>query len=352
MDQIEYTNSRPLRRQAWRLLLRRTLLSPPGFAAVLGPLFLVLVGFYELHLAYRGFSSMGADFLRYGWQTLGLLLLFFGTAGWMVWRMVEGNRRACRRFLDQLEDVRRLVLSRHILRIYRPDGLQLLAVHWNRSIHLVQDRDLVLLCAGRSCLAAISARELAAQGGFAELQRIVNERVRQAQPLDETLWRSLITPRPGLVWAASYSIARAWNRRLRLRLALGGVAALLIVLLLMPGGPLVKGIAAVAMLALLAVQASPRRRERAVARRGGPSGFVSMPARFELYEDGVQIARGEEGSFWSWDRIEAVREQQGALVLKKDGGVITLVPPQAFADEAERRRILEFLQARVEPGKA
>lgn len=87
----------------------------------------------------------------------------------------------------------------------------------------------VLLCAGRSCVAAISARELAAQGGFAELQRTVNERVRDAQPLDETLWRSLITPRPGLVWAASYSAADAWKRRMSLRLALGGVAALLIV---------------------------------------------------------------------------------------------------------------------------
>ena len=34
-------------------------------------------------------------------------------------------------------------------------------------------------------------------------------------------------------------------------------------------------------------------------------------------------------------------------MLKKDGGVITLLPPQAFADEAERRRVLEFIQARA-----
>lgn len=347
MDQIEYTNSRPLRRQAWELLLRRTLLSPLGAAAILGPLFLIVVGVYELRLVCRGFYFMGTDFLWYGWQTLGLVLLFFGTAGWMIWRTVAGNCRAYRRFLDQPEDVRRLVLSQHILRIYRSDGLQLLAVHWNSGIRLVQGRGLVLLCAGRSCLATISARELEAQGGPSQLQRTVNERVRQAQPLDETLWRSLITPRPGLVWGASYSVARAWNRRMQRRLILGGAAALLIVLLLMPGGPLVKGIAAAAVLALLAVQASPGRRERAIARRGGPSGFASMPARFELYEDGVQIARGEEGSFWSWDRIDEAREQQGALVLKKDGGVITLVPPQAFAGEEERRRVLDFLRARV-----
>ena len=55
---------------------------------------------------------------------------------------------------------------------------------------------------------------------------------------------------------------------MRLRLALGGAAALFIILLLMPGGLLVKGIAAAAVLALLAVQASPGRREKAIARRG------------------------------------------------------------------------------------
>lgn len=347
MDQIEYTNSRALRRQAWKLLLRRTLLSPLGFAAILGPLFLTLVGAYELWLAYWGFYYMGADFLWYGWQTLGLVLLFLGTAGWMVWRMVEGNRRAYRRFLDQPEDVRRLVFSQHILRIYRPDGLQLLAVHWNQGVRLIESRDLVMLCAGRSCVAAISARELEKQGGLALLQSTVNERVREAQPLNETLWRALITPRPGLVWGASYSIAEAWNRRMQLRLALGGAAALLIVLLLTPGGLLVKGIAAAAVLGLMACRANPRRREKATIQQGGPSGLTRMPARFELYEDGIQIARGEEGSFWTWNRIGEVKDQRGTLVLKKDGGVITLLPPQAFADEAERRRVLEFIQARV-----
>lgn len=114
---------------------------------------------------------------------------------------------------------------------------------------------------------------LAAQGGFAELQRTVNERVRDAQPLDETLWRSLITPRPGLVWAASYSAADAWKRRMSMRLALGGTAALLIVLLLMPGGPLVKGIAAAVVLALIIGQASPRRREKATVQGGRPGWF-------------------------------------------------------------------------------
>ena len=192
---------------------------------------------------------------------------------------------------------------------------------------------------------------LAAQGGFAELQRTVNERVRDAQPLDETLWRSLITPRPGLVWAASYSAADAWKRRMSMRLALGGTAALLIVLLLMPGGPLVKGIAAAVVLALIIGQASPRRREKATVQGGGPAGMMNLPARFELYEDGIQIARGEEGSFWDWGRIDAVQDQRGTLVLKKDKRIVTLLPPQAFADEAERRRILEFIQARVGTGK-
>ena len=347
MDQIEYTNSRSLRRQAWKLLLLRTLLSPLGIAAILGPLFLTLVGIHELWLAYWGFYYMGMDFSWYGWQTLAYMLLFLGTAGWMVWRMVAGNRRAYRRFLDQPEDVRRLVFSQHILRIYRSDGLQLLAVHWNQGIRLMQGRDFVMLCAGRSCVAVISAGELETQGGLAQLQRIVNERVRDAQPLNETLWRALITPRPGLVWGASYPVADAWNSRLRLRLALGGAAALFIVLLLMPGGLLVKGIAAAVVLGLVAAQTNPRRREKATIRQGGPSGLTSMPARFELYEDGIQIARGEEGSFWTWDRIGAIKDQRGTLVLKKDGGVITLVPPQAFADEAERRRVLEFIQARV-----
>lgn len=347
MDQIEYTNSLPLRRQAWKLLLRRTLLSPLGIAAILGPLFLTLVGAYELWLAYWGFYYMGMDFSWYGWQTLAYMLLFLGTAGWMTWRMVKGNRRAYRRFLDQPEDVRRLVFSQHILRIYRSDGLQLLAVHWNKGIQVVQGRDLVMLCAGRSCMAAISARELEEQGGLAQLQRTVNERVRDAQPLDETLWRSLITPRPNLVWGVSYSIADAWNRRMRWRLALGGAAAMFIVLLLMPGGLLVKGITAAVVLGLVAAQTNPRRREKATIQQGGPSGLTSMPARFELYEDGVQLARGEEGSFWTWERIDKVKDQQGTLVLKKDGGVITLLPPQAFADEAERRRVLEFIQDRV-----
>ena len=73
----------------------------------------------------------------------------------------------------------------------------------------------------------------------------------------------------------------------------------------------------------------------------------ALPARFELYENGIQLARGEEGSFWTWERIDKVKDQQGTLVLKKDGGVITLLPPQAFADEAERRRVLEFIQARA-----
>lgn len=347
MDQIEYTNSLPLRRQAWKLLLRRTLLSPLGVAAVLGPLFLTVLGIHELWLAYWGFYYMGMDFSWYGWQTLAYMLLFLGTAGWMTWRMVKGNRRAYRRFLDQPEDVRRLVFSQHILRIYRSDGLQLLVVHWNKGIRVVPGRDLVLLCAGRSCVAAISALELEAQGGLAQLQRTVNERVRDAQPLDETLWRSLITPRPGLVWGVSYSIADAWNRRMRWRLALGGAAAMFIVLLLMPGGLLVKGITAAVVLGLVAAQTNPRRREKATIQQGGPSGLTSMPARFELYEDGIQLARGEEGSFWTWERIDKVKDQQGTLVLKKDGGVITLLPPQAFADEAERRRVLEFIQARA-----
>lgn len=347
MDQIEYTNSLSLRRQAWKLLLRRTLLSPLGIAAVLGPLFLAVLGIHELWLTYWGFYYMGMDFSWYGWQTLAYMLLFLGTAGWMVWRIVAGNRRAYRRFLDQPEEPRRLVFSQHILRIYRLDGLQLLAVHWNPSIRVVQGRDLVMLCAGRSCLAAISARELEAQGGLTQLQHTVNERVRQAQPLDETLWRSLITPRPNLVWGASYSIADAWNRRLRLRLALGGAAALFIILLLMPGGLLVKGIAAAAVVGLVAAQTNPRRREKATIQQGGPSGLTRMPARFELYEDGIQLARGEEGSFWSWERIDEVREQRGTLVLKKDGGVITLLPPQVFADEAERRRVRDFIRARL-----
>ena len=117
MDQIEYTNSLSLRRQAWKLLLLRTLLSPLGIAAVLGPLFLAVLGIHELWLTYWGFYYMGMDFSWYGWQTLAYMLLFLGTAGWMVWRIVAGNRRAYRRFLDQPEEPRRLVFSQHILRI-------------------------------------------------------------------------------------------------------------------------------------------------------------------------------------------------------------------------------------------
>lgn len=351
MYEIEYTADRTLRRQAWQLLRQKTLLSPAGIFGILGPVFLAALGVYELRQICWGFAFWGANFLWYGWKTLGLLVLFWGVAFWMIGRTVAFNRRAYRRFLEQPEGLRRLVLSQQILRVYRQDGRQLLAIHWNPGVRLVQGRDLVLLCAGRSCVAAISARELAAQGGFAELQRTVNERVRDAQPLDETLWRSLITPRPGLVWAASYSAADAWKRRMSMRLALGGTAALLIVLLLMPGGPLVKGIAAAVVLALIIGQASPRRREKATVQGGGPAGLMNLPARFELYEDGIQIARGEEGSFWDWGRIDAVQDQRGTLVLKKDKRIVTLLPPQAFADEAERRRILEFIRARVGTGK-
>ena len=347
MCEMEYTEDRALRRQAWKLLLCQTLLSPPGIAAILTPAFLAVMGVYELRQAFWGFVFWGAEFFWYGWQTLGLLLLFWGTALWVVWCVVVGNRRGYQRFLAQPEGVRRLVLSQHMLRVYQQDGQQLLAIHWNQSIRLVQGRDLVLLCAGRSCVAAISARELEAQGGLAELQRTVNERVRGAQPLDETLWRSLITPRPGLVWAASYSAADAWKRRMGLRLVLVVAAALLIVLLLMPGGFWVKGISAAVVLVLLTLQATPRRREKNTLRRGGPAGLINMPARFELYEDGIQIARGEEGSFWTWDRIDTVQDQRDTLVLKKDKGIVTLLPPQAFADEAERRRVLEFIQSKV-----
>lgn len=106
------------------------------------------------------------------------------------------------------------------------------------------------------------------------------------------------------------------------------------------------------VLALIIGQASPRRREKATVQGGGPAGLMNLPARFELYEDGIQIARGEEGSFWDWGRIDAVQDQRGTLVLKKDKRIVTLLPPQAFADEAERRRILEFIQARVGTGKA
>lgn len=120
----------------------------------------------------------------------------------------------------------------------------------------------------------------------------------------------------------------------------------------MPGGPLVKGIAAAVVLALIIGQASPRRREKATVQGGGPAGLMNLPARFELYEDGIQIARGEEGSFWDWRRIDAVQYQRGTLVLKKDKRIVTLLPSQAFADEAERRRILGFIQARVGTGKA
>ena len=115
----------------------------------------------------------------------------------------------------------------------------------------------------------------------------------------------------------------------------------------MPGGPLVKGIAAAVVLALIIGQASPRRREKATVQGGGTAGLMNLPARFELYEDGIQIARGEEGSFWDWGRIDAVQDQRGTLVLKKDGGVITLLPPQVFADEAERRRVRDFIRARL-----
>ena len=94
----------------------------------------------------------------------------------------------------------------------------------------------------------------------------------------------------------------------------------------MPGGPSVKGIAAAVVLALIIGQASPRRREKATVQGGGPAGLMNLPARFELYEDGIQIARGEEGSFWDWGRIDAVQDQRGTLVLKKDKRIVTLLP--------------------------
>lgn len=347
MYEIEYSDNRTLRKQAWNLLLRRSLLRPVGILSLLVLLYLTGLGAYELWLVGTGVSFWGAKFLMYGWQTLGQLVLFWGFVIWAVWRLVSVNRKNRQRFLRQPEGKRRLVLSQHILRIYRQDGLQLLAVHWNRNIHLVPGRGFVMLCAGRSCLAVLPLEELAAQGGLDQLQRTVDQRVREARPLDETLWRSLIVPRPGLVWAASYSAADAWRIRMRRRALAGGAAALLIVLLLVPGGLWLRLTAALLVAVLIGLRVNPRLRERQNAGRGGPVGLTSLPARFELYEDGIQIARGEEGSFWPWDRIDKVKDQRGTLVLKKDGGAITLLPPEVFADEAERRRILEFLRAHI-----
>lgn len=347
MYEIEYSDNCILRKQAWKLLLRRTLLRPMGILAILGLLYLVGLGAYELRLVCMGFAFWGVEFLLYGWQTLGLLVLFWVFVILALWRIVVANQKHYRRFLNQPEGVRRLVLSRQILRVYRQDGLQLLSMHWNRNVQLVQGNGIVMLCAGRSCLAAFSMDEVAAQGGLAELKRTVGECASQAQPLDENLWRSLIVPRPGLVWAASYSMADAWNRRIRQRALAGGVVALLIVLLLVPGGLWLRLLAALLVAVLIGLRVSPRLRERQNAQRGGPIGVTSMPARFELYEDGIQIVRGEEGSFWTWDRIDAVREQKGTLVLKQSGGVITLLPAQAFSDAAEQQRILEFLRAHI-----
>lgn len=76
-------------------------------------------------------------------------------------------------------------------------------------------------------------------------------------------------------------------------------------------------------------------------------GVKEIPARFELYEEGIQISRGEEGSFWKWNDINSLQITKNELILKKGKEIITVVPNQAFAAQEKKQRIVDFLQEHI-----
>lgn len=87
--------------------------------------------------------------------------------------------------------------------------------------------------------------------------------------------------------------------------------------------------------------------EKNARKQGAPMGVKEIPARFELYEEGIQISRGEEGSFWKWNDINSLQITKNELILKKGKEIITVVPNQAFAAQEKKQRIVDFLQEHI-----
>ncbi len=351
MDQVEYYDDRQLRRAAWKQMMRSAYLSGAGLLIGLAAVILSLFGIQKLAYAIRALTVFGGWSIQWTWPHLVSGLLCLGLVAAMVCWTIAGNRRNFRQLMAQPEGVRRLVVSRQMVRVFRQDGTQLVAVHWNRGIRLVRKNDLCFLYSGRwRCLAAFPLAAVGGLEGFARLYQTVTTCQDQAGPMTEVLWRGLISPRPGLVWGASYSLAKRW-KGLQLRSSLLSALFAVVVLLAMFSfqvDPLLLTCIAVMVVILLAAPFLRAYRDRQASRAGNPVSLAELPARFELYEDGIQIARGEEGSFWSWERVDQTQQKRDLLALKQGRGIITLIPLDAFASEEECQRVTRFIQEHIQ----
>ena len=267
----------------------------------------------------------------------------------LVRRFFMAPKKAEREYLEKPDCKRRLVLSEQILRLYNERNEQIAAIHWNNNINVVEINEAVLICYGKyRCLAAISRQMLEEQGGAEPLRQAVQRFQENASPITETMWKALLIPRPNLIWGASYSLKEFFKKQIQKR-------TVLFIVLVGAMYWLMFGFEPVTLVVLLIVTTVfglrmlmlKKNAEKNARKQGAPMGVKEIPARFELYEEGIQISRGEEGSFWEWKDINSLPITKNELLLKKGKGIITAVPNQAFAAQEEKQRIVDFLQEHI-----
>ena len=169
-----------------------------------------------------------------------------------------------------------------------------------------------------------------------------------ASPITETMWKALLISRPNLIWGASYSLKEFFKKQIQKRTVLFIVLVGAIYWLMF-------GFESITLVVLLIVTTVfglrmlilKKNAEKNARKQGAPMGVKEIPARFELYEEGIQISRGEEGSFWKWNDINSLQITKNELILKKGKEIITVVPNQAFAAQEKKQRIVDFLQEHI-----
>lgn len=245
----------------------------------------------------------------------------------------------------------RLIVADEMLRVYRQNGLQILACPTSGLTGLRWDgRSVLVMRSQVAALTVVPRRAFENEKDLQELRQTLWLRHKAGMRLPEELWQALPQTRENRVWRCEYPM----DPRRVARVAGGGwailaaVAAGFILDGALRGEGQLESIAAGALMLLVAgVMCGPLRpQQKAGAGRGQPHAGA-RPWRFEVYEDGVQCAQGNACGFWSWEQLRRMREKRGVLLLETAGEIIAILPREAFAGEAEYEWVTGFLWARI-----